>query len=243
MSKQFKDVGLSTEEGVAKVAHVVDVAEVATVRHLDEQRITRTPPQNGGSRPPQAFESPTFARDIGSALRQARRARKLRVRHLSDARYPAKRLRAAERGELELSRPIVTELASRYGVDLGSLFPRRDPVAIHSGLLSMGSVAQPFEEHSLTSVLQAYLAVIDRVRTNPSTKSRPLRRDDIVVLAEYLDLPCTIVISRLADILEARGAETRAMVDLYLTGASVVGFSSAMTRGESDDLNREIVLP
>ena len=241
MSKESNVLGLPMEEDVAEVAHVVDVLEVASKHRRDGAPSSRTSSSSTEARPPQGFHSETFARDIGSALRHARRSRKLRIRHLADARYPVKRLRAAERGELELTRPIVTELASRYGVDLGALLPRREPIQIRNGVLAMGPVSQPCKDQSLTSVLQAYLAVIDRVRTNASARSRPLRRDDILVLADHLDLPCTIVISRLGDLMDARGAETRAMVDLYLTGASVVGFSSAIPRG-SDRSSEEIVL-
>mgnify|MGYP001825831545 FL=1 len=174
-----------------------------------------------------AFDSPTFERDIGSALRHARRRRRIRLRHLADARLSARTLKAAERGELSLTRPLVTELASRYGIDLGALFPPRQRLTISTNGLVLGLSEERCDTTSLTSVLQAYLLLIDRVRTDVAGRTRPLRRDDIRALADHLDLPCTTVIARLADLLEARGAETRAMIDLYLTGASVVGLHGA----------------
>ena len=195
------------------MANASDVVNVAPVARASEAAALAI----GG------FESPTFERDIGSALRHARRRRRIRRRHLADARLSARTLKAAERGDLPLTRPLVTELASRYGIDLGALFPPRQRITISAHGLVMGLSEEPCDTTSLTSVLQGYLVLIDRVRTDVAGKTRPLRRDDIRVLADHLDLPCTTVIARLADLLEARGAETRAMIDLYLTGASVVG--------------------
>ena len=54
-----------------------------------------------------------------------------------------------------------------------------------------------------------------------------LRRSDITALADHLDVPCTTVVTRLADLMLASGAEARAMIQLYLGGASVVGLTSA----------------
>lgn len=198
---------------MADVSDVVDVVDVAPVARASKAAALAI----GG------FESPTFERDIGSALRHARRRRRIRLRHLADARLSARTLKAAERGELPLTRALVTELASRYGLDLGALFPPKQRLTIAAHGLVMGLAEEPCDATSLTSVLQAYLLLIDRVRTDVTGKTRPLRRDDIRVLADHLDLPCTTVIARLADLLEARGSETRAMIDLYLTGASVVG--------------------
>ncbi len=172
----------------------------------------------------------SFAQNIGVALRDARRVRHMRIRHLADDSITAAQLKAAERGELPLSRPLLTELSSRYGVDLGGLFAERQAVRVEATKVSIGDDSEPCRADSLNSVLDAYLNLLDRVRsdnTGAPGEPKPLRRDDIRVLADQLDIPCTSVISRIAEMMDANGAETRAMVELYLSGASVVGLRSS----------------
>jgi hypothetical protein len=168
----------------------------------------------------------SFARSMGLTLRDARRVRQMRRRHLADPSITASQLKAAERGELELSRPILTELSSRYGVDLGAFFGEREPLEIEATLVSIGDDSEPCVANSPSSALEAYLNLLDRVRsdnTGAPGEPRPLRRDDIQVLADHLAIPCTTVISEIAALMDAKRAETRAMVELYLAGASVVG--------------------
>ncbi len=169
---------------------------------------------------------PDLARSVGDALRRIRRARRLRVRQLADRTLDVATLKAAEKGRLRLSRSLLIELAGRYGLDLEELFPPRRPVEIGPGRLTIDGQTEPCKDGSLTSMLGAYLRLVDRVRTDPGPV-RPLRREDVRALADRLDIPCTDVISRLADLMYADGAETRAMIELYLSGASVVGLGGS----------------
>ncbi len=167
-----------------------------------------------------------FATRVGATLSATRRRRKIRLRHLADSQLPLSALKAAERGELALSRQLLTRLASRYGVDLGELCGPRRQLRIGPDSISIASMSEQCELGSLNSMLTAYLRLLDRVRPNVGQPTTALRRDDIAQLADHLDAPCTAVISRLGDLLEARGAETQAMLDLYLAGASVVGLKT-----------------
>ena len=172
----------------------------------------------------------SFAQNIGLALRDARRIRHMRRRHLADQSLSAAQLKAAERGELKLSRPLLTELSSRYGVDLGALFSERKPLRVDDDVICIGDDSEPCDADALKSVLKAYLNLLDRVRadnTGAPGQPRPLRRDDIRVLAAHLNVPCPVVISELAELMDAKTTETRAMVELYLSGASVVGLRSS----------------
>ena len=172
--------------------------------------------------------SPEFAAGVGLALSQARRTAGVRFRHLADMNLPKATLKAAERGELQLNRPLLIQLASRYGVDLGDLVGTRDRLRIGVSSVAVGDLVEACETGSLSSMLSAYLRVVDRARSMHTTGPRPLRRDDIAQLADHLDEPCTTIIGRIGDLIEAKGAETQAMIDLYLTGASVVGLHGAV---------------
>lgn len=164
-----------------------------------------------------------FAHRVGRELREARRSRKLRLRQIANGRFSVATLRAAERGQLDLDRPMLTELASRYGIDLGELFPSRQSLGIGANSVTIGDIGERCDLRSLNSTLTAYLSVIEQTRSATGGNTGPLRRDDIQRLADHLDVPCTTIISRLADLVDAEGSETRAMIDLYLSGASIVG--------------------
>lgn len=172
--------------------------------------------------------TPEFVRRFGEQLRAQRRLLRLRPRHLADARLPAATLKAAERGELLLDRPTITQLASRYGLDMAEVFPPRDALAVGTSAISIGDASEPCNVGELDSMLMAYLQLVNGLRGGDHESTRTLRRDDIRLLAQHLGMPCTAVISRLADLMDATGAEARAMIDLYLTGASVVGLHSVV---------------
>ncbi len=157
---------------------------------------------------------------IGDRLRRRRRELGLRRRHLATDRVPPGQLRAIERGSVPLDGPTLTEVASTYGVDLALLVPERPSLVVDQSALTMGPLRERFTTGSLTSMVCAYLALMESGSGNPGV---PLHRDDIVKLADRLDLPCVSVISRIADQMRATGAQTRASVSLYLEGATVIG--------------------
>lgn len=170
-----------------------------------------------------------FDRLVGEVLRAARRRAGHRLGRLATPTLPASLLRAVERGEVALDRPLLTQLAQRYGVDLGDLLPQRATLIVGADGLVVNDIFEPCDTGSLTSCLSGYLRLIGRVRQE-GVPPIALRRDDIHALADRLDLPCATVISRLADLMNARGVETRAMVQLYLDGASVVGVQAPAPR-------------
>lgn len=203
---------LAAVEQVAPVGHVTKGVQVATVPSaLHDRSDTR------------------FASEFGQMLRTTRRLHRLRVRHLADAKLTTATLRAAERGELHLDRRTITQLASRYGLDLSALLPPRDELEIGAGSLHIGPASAPCDVGQLDSMLTAYLRLVGQVRAGSDNTLATLRSDDVRKLADSLGTPCTTVISRLGDLVGASGAETRAMMDLYLTGASVVGLQEPAT--------------
>jgi transcriptional regulator with XRE-family HTH domain len=161
---------------------------------------------------------------IGNRLRRRRRKLGLRRRHLATEHVPPGHLRAIERGAVQLDGATLTEVASAYGVDLAMLVHGRPAMIVDEAALTIGEQREPFTAGSLTSMVCAYLALMKTGDTS-TTPGTPLHRDDIVQLADRLDLPCVSVISRIADQMRATGAQTRAMVSLYLEGASVIGVS------------------
>ena len=211
------------------VARGGSVTTVTTVSNLSDVAGVATEHAEAPEQPDLAqtdVRSPAFAQAVGLVLRDARRAKGIRLRHISDSNLRKSTLKAAERGQLQLNRALLTQLASRYGIDLAQVVGRRERLRIGASTIAIGQLAENCDVGSLNSMLTAYLRVVDRARGD-TTGPKPLRRDDIAQLADHLDEPCTTIIGRIGDLMEARGAETHAMIDLYLTGASVVGLSGA----------------
>lgn len=176
-----------------------------------------------------AHESPTeFASTFAALLVARRRSLRLRRRQLADQTLPVSVLRAAERGELHLGPRMVTALASRYRIDIAEIVGPRATLIIGSSSLRIGTTSEPCAERGLDPVLRAYLRLIGRVRMDDAETPRTLRREDIRTLADHLGVPCTSVLARLGDLMDAPGDETTAMIDLYLAGAGVVGLHHRM---------------
>ena len=135
-------------------------------------------------------------------------------------------LRAVERGQFPLNRPILTQLSSAYGLDLAALLPGREPLQVTETAMAMAmamaEITVSYDKGSLTSIVRSYLLLLEQVPA-PAGSGYQLRRNDIDQLADQLGLPRITIISRIATEMEASPAQTRAMVSLYLEGASVIG--------------------
>lgn len=170
--------------------------------------------------------TPEFASRLGSYLREVRRERSVRLRHMVDDALPIGVLRKIEKGVYPLEPMLVAELAGRYGADLHEILPTRDPVVIlATGTIAAGGMDEQFEPGDVDSVLRAYLDLILRLRGADSDYAVTLRRDDLIDVADQLGRPRAEIVDRLAVLLGATGAQRRAMVDLYLSGAIVVGIT------------------
>lgn len=168
--------------------------------------------------------TPEFAGRFGSFLREVRRARKLRLRHLRGGEFSSGDLRAVERGVYPLDPMVVSELAGRYGAELGDLLPAREPVLVMAtGTISTGGFEEAFDPGDVDALLEAYLRLIRRLRGADSDGAVALRREDLIDIADQVERPRPEIVDRVAVLLGATGDQRRAMVELYLSGASVVG--------------------
>lgn len=169
-----------------------------------------------------------FATRFGDILYSVRRTRGLRLRHLADDALPVRSLRAAEAGKLALTPDTVTDLAHRYGVELGRVLDARRPVRIDgTGSLAIGDTIVGFVPGDELSLLQGYLDAVRSIRSLGDDDLVALRRADIDALATHLAIPARAIIDRLGVLMGASGEQRRAMVGLYLANASVIGCWSA----------------
>ncbi|MGI9623633.1 MAG: hypothetical protein ACR2PK_12420 [Acidimicrobiales bacterium] len=169
----------------------------------------------------------TFEIEFGQYLHELRRRQGLRRRHLATDDVPANMLRKVERGELPLNRSLLVWVAKQYGADLDDFMPSRSPLIISPEAIIIDGKSQQIANESVTATLLAYLELVRSLRSDSSGIGPPgllpLRRADVQILSAHLDQPCAVIVGRLAELMDARGDETQAMVQLYLHGAEVIG--------------------
>lgn len=171
--------------------------------------------------------TPAFASRFGAFLRDTRKARGMRIGQLADVEFKRAALRSVEKGSHALTPMLVSELASRYGAELGDLLPNRDPILVlATGTVATGGMDEPFTPGDVESLLHAYLRLIRRLRGNNEDEIIALRREDLIDIADQLERPRPEIVDRIAVLLGASGAQRRAMVELYLSGASVVAVTT-----------------
>ena len=170
--------------------------------------------------------TPEFGMRLGNFLRGVRRERGLKVRHVAGHGLGWRDIRAIERGDFPLEPILVGELAGRYGAELSDLFPAREPVLVMAtGTIAAGGMDESFIPGDVESLLKSYLTLIRRLRGANADEAIVLRREDLIDIADQLQRPRPEIVDRVAVLLGATGAQRRAMVDLYLSGASVVGLA------------------
>jgi transcriptional regulator with XRE-family HTH domain len=168
-----------------------------------------------------------FASRVGRFLRDVRRERGVRIRHLSDRDLSSGTLRDVERGNHDLSPMLVNELAGRYGAELDNLLPKREPILLMAtGTIATGGRDESFEPNNVALLLEAYLRLIRQLRGANPDDVITLRREDMIEIADQLERPRPEIVDRVSVLLGATGAQRRAMMELYLSGASVVGVTS-----------------
>lgn len=171
--------------------------------------------------------TPIFADRFGEQLRSVRKSRGTRLWHLTNAEFSAKALRSVERGDYLLEPVVVAELAALYGVELDEVLPSREPVRISAtGVVASGGIEETFEPMDIDSMLGAYLRLIARLRGADPGEAFPLRREDLIKIADQLERPRPEIVDRVAVLMGVTGSQRRAMVDLYLSGALVVGVAN-----------------
>lgn len=184
-----------------------------------------------------AAPSPTI--DIESdvfALRLANLLRSTRLEHgrslpalakASGGRYTREQLRRFEEGGTGLGEDVVEDLSELYGADLGTILPSRLPVAITGGVISAGGLTATFVATNGNSLLTAYLRLIRSMRRQKKAPMIVLRRDDIEVIAEYLDEPGETIVDRLTALMGATLTQRTAMATMFATGAIVIGLAGS----------------
>jgi hypothetical protein len=141
----------------------------------------------------------------------------------SDGRFSKRELKALEAAEQPLDEPTIDAVAALYGADLGSILPLRLPVVVSANRVSAGGVHEEFDASQPDAMLAAYLALVRSLRRQHRSPVVDLRRDDIEVLAGFLQVPHETVVHNLATLMHATQTRRTAMVGVLATGAVVVG--------------------
>jgi len=143
----------------------------------------------------------------------------------SQGRFGYRDLRDFEKGTRQLDEQIIDDLAQLYRCDLGTILPHRLPVVVTGYEVSAGGVHQGYVPEQPDALLQAYLLLVRSLRRQRRTPVVDLRRDDLEVLASYLDEPRESVLHRLATLMNATQRKRAAMTGVLATGAAVIGLA------------------
>jgi sortase (surface protein transpeptidase) len=176
-----------------------------------------------------AIESPEFAVRFGRLLTTTRRRSKSSITKLAASklvRFDASQLRQFEQGVSTIDESIVEALCLLYSADLGRVLPQRLPVMISGRCLSCAGTSVRFSTDDPTSLMVAYLRLIRRLRNQKQTPAVALRRDDVLVLARYLDIDGAEVVERLSTLMKVSAAQRNTMAMLFATGAIVIGVTA-----------------
>lgn len=141
----------------------------------------------------------------------------------SEGRFSKRDLKDFEAGTRPLDDATIDELATLYRADLGAILPLRLPVVISANRVSAGGVHEEYDSADPDGLLAAYLTLVRTLRRQRRTPVVDLRRDDVEVLAGFLQEPHETVVHRLATLMHATQSKRTAMVGVLATGAVVVG--------------------
>lgn len=141
----------------------------------------------------------------------------------SGGRFHRRDLKAFEAGERAVDEVTIDELATLYSADLGAILPLRLPVVISANRISAGGVHEEYDPADHDALLAAYLTLVRTLRRQRRSPVVDLRRDDIEVLAGFLQEPKETVVHRLATLMHATQTKRTAMIGVLATGAAVVG--------------------
>ena len=111
--------------------------------------------------------------------------------------------------------------------DLDGMLSRRGAVIISAGVITAGRSRSSFAVDDPSSLLTTYLRVIRSMRRQKRAPEIALRRDDIDVVARYLDLSSEETLDRLATLMGATAAQRSAIASMFASGALVVSLAAA----------------
>jgi hypothetical protein len=146
----------------------------------------------------------------------------------SGGAFTARVLRDVERAQLVLTEDLAGSVAMLYGLDMGALVPARSPLRISGGSISAAGTSVEFIADDATSLLVAYLSLVGRLRNGDHPAAIDLRRSDVELLADHLDVAPDDVIDRFAVVTGARSFERKAMAGMFAGGGEVVGVTGTV---------------
>jgi hypothetical protein len=178
--------------------------------------------------------SATFAKRFAALLCGHRVRNKQflwRLSRHSDGRYSVEDLQAIESGTWPLDEESVTAITDLYGATFDELLPPRVSLLVSPlGTISANEVEVPFDPDDDLSLLAAYLQMVRTLRDQLDRTVIELRREDVEVLSDHLQLPGSHVVSDLATLMGANERERRAMATMFIAGASVISVSTPPKR-------------
>jgi transcriptional regulator with XRE-family HTH domain len=175
---------------------------------------------------------------IGALLREARTDRAVAVGVVAGrAGIRRRQLRRWEKGDGRPSPDEIGRLAEALDLSVDGLVPPRSPVAYHvgTGTLTVGDrtaavVRRAGDADDNEAVLRTYVDAVARSRGCPPASGFALRRDDIVVLADLLDLDDVQLEARLVRLLGMTSAEA-AVARGHLLGRRAAVLAATATAG------------
>ncbi len=178
-----------------------------------------------------AVSDERIARRLAVLLAERRRQSGMSLRAVARASggaFSARQLKLIESARTPLSRDQAHAVSQLYGIDLTVVSPDRLPLEIDSrGVLSTGGSAISFDPDDIESLLTNYLRLVRSLRGQDRPNAIELRRNDVEVLALYLELPGELVVERLAALMGATQLQRRVLAGMFIAGAMVIGLSAA----------------
>jgi transcriptional regulator with XRE-family HTH domain len=199
------------------------------------------------------LEPQGWAPRLGRALWEARKARHASLRDLarqSGGRFTARELHQFERGLRPAGDLLSKMLADLYEIDLVTIAPPRAGLEIDldTHLLRTGGATRSFtvENDIVQSALVAYLELVWALRGTDRTVV-PLRRDDVHVLADVLELDEELVVATLAELMQCSREDAKRLLAILrrrtllvpVTAAAVAG----LVIGIAAHANRDVLAP
>ncbi len=155
---------------------------------------------------------------LGSLLRAARRHAQLsRRRAAKIATVTPAHLIAIERGWETVNESTLTQLLDAYGTTVAELIPARSSLTVIGSVIHSSDNVQVAASTARDDVLKAYLQLVLDARSNGTLDRLTLRTNDVAALATVLDADESVLIQRIASLLECDEREARSLARELLT--------------------------
>ena len=112
---------------------------------------------------------------------------------------------------------------------------------IRDGVIDIGVNRTRFNSEHDDGLLRSYLLILRRARDQRRAASITLRRDDIEVIAKYVDASPEEVLGRLADLMGSTRTQRAAMLTVFATGAMLIAATGSVAAGSPPSAVPEFV--